>query len=204
MRFTAKTADAQKRIEDLEKEVSRLNGELNKTNNSSSQATSGLATVAKSAVAATAVVAAVAAAFKAVVSASKECIEAYKKQEQAETRLQAVLKATGNQIGMTAGDLKGFDAVVDAFGAWTEKTLPQHSASLKHLCDILSGTAGMGYAGLFLCLELRGQGQQGFDLIGRVIQQGQETAALTLSHGSAPVIVFVYVEYCNRMVSISQ
>ena len=106
MKFTAKTADAQKRIEDLEKEVSRLNGELNKTNNSSSQATSGLATVAKSAVAATAVVAAVAAAFKAVVSASKECIEAYKKQEQAETRLQAVLKATGNQIGMTAGDLK--------------------------------------------------------------------------------------------------
>ena len=41
---------------------------------------------------------------------------------------------------MTAGDLKGFDAVVDAFGAWTEKVLPQHSASLKHLCDILSGT----------------------------------------------------------------
>ncbi len=41
---------------------------------------------------------------------------------------------------LTAGDLKGFDAVVDAFGAWTEKTLPQHSASLKHLCDILSGT----------------------------------------------------------------
>ena len=41
---------------------------------------------------------------------------------------------------LTAGDLKGFDAVVDAFGAWTEKMLPQHSASLKHLCDILSGT----------------------------------------------------------------
>ena len=30
--------------------------------------------------------------------------------------------------------------VVDAFGAWTEDTLPQHSTSLKHLCDILSGT----------------------------------------------------------------
>ena len=30
--------------------------------------------------------------------------------------------------------------VVDAFGAWTEDTLPQHSASLRHLCDILSGT----------------------------------------------------------------
>lgn len=41
---------------------------------------------------------------------------------------------------LTADDLKGFEAVVDAFGAWTEDTLEQHSTSLKHLCDILSGT----------------------------------------------------------------
>ena len=41
---------------------------------------------------------------------------------------------------LTTEDLKGFDAVVDAFGAWTEETLPLHSTSLKHLCDILSGT----------------------------------------------------------------
>ena len=41
---------------------------------------------------------------------------------------------------LTADDLKGFDAVVDAFGAWTEDTLEQHSTSLKHLCDILSET----------------------------------------------------------------
>lgn len=37
-------------------------------------------------------------------------------------------------------DLAGFDAVVDAFGAWTPDALPQHSTSLKHLCDVLSGT----------------------------------------------------------------
>ena len=41
---------------------------------------------------------------------------------------------------LTEKDLAGFDVVVDAFGAWTEETLPQHSTSLKHLCDILSGT----------------------------------------------------------------
>ena len=41
---------------------------------------------------------------------------------------------------LTIEDLTGFDAVVDAFGAWTEDTLSQHSTSLKHLCDILSGT----------------------------------------------------------------
>ena len=33
-------------------------------------------------------------------------------------------------------DLAGFDAVIDAFGAWTPETLPQHSPSLKHLCDL--------------------------------------------------------------------
>ena len=37
-------------------------------------------------------------------------------------------------------DLAGFDAVIDAFGAWTPETLPQHSSSLKHLCDLLSGS----------------------------------------------------------------
>lgn len=41
---------------------------------------------------------------------------------------------------LTKDDLIGFDAVVDAFGAWTPETLPQHSTSLKILCDALSGT----------------------------------------------------------------
>ena len=41
---------------------------------------------------------------------------------------------------LTAEDLKEFDVVIDAFGAWTGDALPQHSTSLKHLCDILSGT----------------------------------------------------------------
>lgn len=41
---------------------------------------------------------------------------------------------------LTREDLAGFDAVIDAFGAWTPETLPLHRTSLKHLCDILSGT----------------------------------------------------------------
>lgn len=41
---------------------------------------------------------------------------------------------------LTAADLNGFDVVIDAFGAWTEDVLPMHSISLKHLCDVLSGT----------------------------------------------------------------
>ncbi len=51
---------------------------------------------------------------------------------------QKVLKK--DLFDLTAADLEGFDAVIDAFGAWTEDTLLQHSTSLKHLCDILSGT----------------------------------------------------------------
>ena len=47
---------------------------------------------------------------------------------------------TKDLFDLTAADLKGFDAVVDAFGAWTPDTLGQHSTTLKHLCDILSGT----------------------------------------------------------------
>ena len=54
------------------------------------------------------------------------------------TAAQKVLKK--DLFDLTSADLEGFDAVVDAFGAWTEDTLPQHSTSLKHLCDILSGT----------------------------------------------------------------
>lgn len=43
-------------------------------------------------------------------------------------------------LDLTKDDLAGFDAVVDAFGAWTPETLPLHTTTTLHLCDILSGT----------------------------------------------------------------
>ena len=55
-----------------------------------------------------------------------------------QTAAQNVLKK--DLFDLTTADLSGFDVVIDAFGAWTEDVLPQHSTSLKHLCDILSGT----------------------------------------------------------------
>ena len=57
--------------------------------------------------------------------------------EENQTAAQKVLKK--DLFDLTAADLMGFDVVIDAFGAWTEDTLAQHSTSLKHLCDILSG-----------------------------------------------------------------
>lgn len=43
-------------------------------------------------------------------------------------------------FSLTKSDLSNFDVVVDAFGVWSEETLQQHSTSLAHLCDALSGT----------------------------------------------------------------
>lgn len=52
----------------------------------------------------------------------------------------AAKKVVKDLFDLTREDLAGFDAVIDAFGAWTPETLPLHKTSLKHLCDILSGT----------------------------------------------------------------
>lgn len=41
---------------------------------------------------------------------------------------------------ITKEDLKGFDAVVDAFGAFTPDTLPLHTKSLMHLSDAVANT----------------------------------------------------------------
>lgn len=57
-----------------------------------------------------------------------------------ENRTAAQSTVVKDLFDLTAEDLAGFDAVVDAFGAWTPETLLQHSTSLKHLCDVLSGT----------------------------------------------------------------
>ena len=43
-------------------------------------------------------------------------------------------------FALTQDDLKDFDAVVDAFGAWTPETLPLHTKTSQYLCDLLSGT----------------------------------------------------------------
>lgn len=58
-----------------------------------------------------------------------------------ENRTAAQKVLTRDLFDLTRADLEGFDIVIDAFGAWTEDTLPQHSTSLKHLCDVLSGTS---------------------------------------------------------------
>ena len=57
-----------------------------------------------------------------------------------ENKLAAPQAIIRDVLDITASDLKGFDVVADAFGAWTEAELPLHSTSLKVLCDALAGT----------------------------------------------------------------
>ena len=45
-----------------------------------------------------------------------------------------------NILDLEKSDLEGFNAVIDAFGAWTPETLPLHTATSQHLCNLLSGS----------------------------------------------------------------
>lgn len=57
-----------------------------------------------------------------------------------ENKTEATQVIQNDLFDLTAADLKDFTVVIDAFGAWTPETLPLHSTSIKHLCDVLSGT----------------------------------------------------------------
>lgn len=57
-----------------------------------------------------------------------------------ENKTEATQVIQKDLFDLTSADLKDFTVVIDAFGAWTPETLPLHSTSLKHLCDVLSGT----------------------------------------------------------------
>lgn len=41
-------------------------------------------------------------------------------------------------LDLTENDLKDYDVVITAFGAWTEETLPLHKTTVEHLADILA------------------------------------------------------------------
>lgn len=44
-------------------------------------------------------------------------------------------------FNLTYADIKDFDVVVTAFGVWKPEEFPQHSSSLMHLCDVISGSS---------------------------------------------------------------
>lgn len=113
---------------------------------------------------------------------------------------------TRDLFDLTADDLKEFDVIVDAFGAWTEDVLPKHSTSLKHLCDALSGSQTrlmvVGGAGsLYVNKEHTAQVADGPDFpaegekTGEYILAGEE---LTLNEKGESIIS--YADYAVAMV----
>lgn len=57
-----------------------------------------------------------------------------------ENKTLAKKSITKDLFDLTFDDLKGFDEVVDAFGAWTEDTVMQIPEAASHLCDILANS----------------------------------------------------------------
>lgn len=123
MKFTAQTADAQKRIAELEKELKNLKGESSAAASATTSTGASMASLAGPAAAAVAAVALVTKALKAAASAAKECINAYKTQEQSEARLQAVLKATGKQVGMNVQELKELASATQAISRFGDEAV---------------------------------------------------------------------------------
>ena len=57
-----------------------------------------------------------------------------------ENRSDAKKAIVKDLFDLTKDDLKDFDAVADAFGAWTPDTIGEIPKAVEHLCRLLSGT----------------------------------------------------------------
>ena len=76
-----------------------------------------------------------------------------------ENRTAAPRTVRKDLFDLTAEDLKGYDVVVDAFGAWEGDAVDGIARAAEHLCDILSGSDArlliVGGAGLSRLLPPR-------------------------------------------------
>ena len=63
-------------------------------------------------------------------------VTAFVREENKSVAQNAVVK---DAFEITADDLKNFDAVVDAFGAWTADTVEGIPNAVKHLCKVMAG-----------------------------------------------------------------
>ena len=98
MEITANTAKAVSGIESVSKSLAKLSAETTSTKQKTLNFLNGVNQI-------TNVASTISTAIKKVISMSKELVNAYSVQEQAETRLATTLKATGNAIGMSATEL---------------------------------------------------------------------------------------------------
>lgn len=146
MKFTAQTADAQKRIEELEKKVASLNKQTKETNQASKQATSGVDGFSLSALKGTAAVAGLTAAVVATVAAAKECVKVYAESERVVTRMTAVWENVGKATGYSSQQIIDYAEAV-------EKTTYFEAEAVMSAAQLLAATEKLSNEGFKRALD---------------------------------------------------
>lgn len=147
MKFTAQTADAQKRIEELEKKVASLNKQTKETNQASKQATSGVDGFSLSALKGTAAVAGLTAAVVATVAAAKECVKVYAESERVVTRMTAVWENVGKATGYSSQQIIDYAEAV-------EKTTYFEAEAVMSAAQLLAATEKLSDKGFQRALDI--------------------------------------------------
>ena len=147
MKFTAQTADAQKRIEELEKKVASLNKQTKDTNSASKQATSGVDGFSLSALKGTAAVAGLTAAVVATVAAAKECVKVYAESERVVTRMTAVWENVGKATGYSSQQIIDYAEAV-------EKTTYFEAEAVMSAAQLLAATEKLSDKGFQRALDI--------------------------------------------------
>lgn len=147
MKFTAQTADAQKRIEELEKKVASLNKQTKETNQVSKQATSGVDGFSLSALKGTAAVAGLTAAVVATVAAAKECVKVYAESERVVTRMTAVWENVGKATGYSSQQIIDYAEAV-------EKTTYFEAEAVMSAAQLLAATEKLSDKGFQRALDI--------------------------------------------------
>jgi len=147
MKFTAQTADAQKRIEELEKKVASLNNKAKETGSASKQATAGVDGFSLAALSGATAVAGLTVAVTAAVSAAKECVKVYAESERVTTRMAAVWENVGKTTGYSAEQIMDYAAAV-------EKTTYFEQESVLSAAQLLAATEKLSNEGFKRALDI--------------------------------------------------
>lgn len=147
MKFTAQTADAQKRIEELEKKVASLNKQTKETNQASKQATSGVDGFSLSALKGTAAIAGLTGAVVATVAAAKEMVKVYAESERITTRMTAVWENVGKATGYSSQQIIDYAEAV-------EKTTYFEAEAVMSAAQLLAATEKLSDKGFQRALDI--------------------------------------------------
>jgi len=147
IKATANVTQATSELQKLGNATENVSDGLKDITREGSQNGSAISSLASKYAASAVSIAAVAAAMKQVYEFGKECVQIYVQQEKAETRLQAVLKATGNQYNINASSLVSYANEL-------ERKTNLDSAQIVEAVKLLVATKALNEDGLKRTLEV--------------------------------------------------